>query len=215
MTETITTVLARAEAALAGSAIGHLPRPARLAVLDALGDYERRGVGHQRRFTIALGAHGKLDIPRLTLAGDLSLPLLDGRWNDPILDNARDVAVRALRDTGDARDLRASVARARERLTERTKATAGVVLAARASLALVTAALDDQPAPPERRDLDDENLDPDDWGVEFCANSARTGLPSERRDEPARRAFWAYWLQSAKQHAAMRSVLDAPLPGRA
>lgn len=211
----MTAALARAEVALDGSTVGHLPRPVRIAVLDALGDYERGGVGHQRRFMVTLGAYGRLEVPRLTLAGDLTLPLLDGRWDDPILDNARDVAVRALRAMGDAPDLRVRVARARERLTERTTITAGVVLAGRASLALVTAALEDQPVPSEMRDLDDENVDPDDWGVEFCVNSARTGRPSERRDAPARRAFWRYWLQSAEQHAAMRSVLDAPLPGRA
>lgn len=210
MTDALTVAIGSAGETLAGSSVGHLPRPARIAVLEALGDYEPGGVGHQRRFLVALGAHEQLDAPRLTLAGDLALPLLDGRWGDPILDGGRDVARRAMRAMRDDPELRARVARARERLDERTKARPGVALAARASIALVTAALEDQPVSPDTGDLDDESTDPGNWSVEFCVSAGRTGLPSEGRDAPARRAFWRYWLQRVEQHATMRRVIDGP-----
>lgn len=172
---------------LAGRDDGHLPRPARLAVFDALG---------REASVEAAAALVRLALPRWDAI----------RPNDERPDGFVRAATTARVEIRDARARSLAFHREVEELFGTIPDDAG--FAAWAASALVdVAALGVEDSVPD--DADDDDLDFDARAPEHLAELALTG------DDPAanvedRRALWQWWLDEAVPAAAQAG----PRPGR-
>ena len=178
--------LEQAQAALDASSTGHLPLRARRPIWEALGPAPP---GHHRRAVLDL------------LAIEHVKPVWDEAYaGDPAVDRVLDAARRALADGPPHDDARKLAVRADVDFLDRGDAERGFgpgYVGQGACTALWTA-IGDKSYEDLPMDVDDDDLDVEDWDASFFAELAAGGEPDDPSVDPApRREFWRWYLREA------------------